>query len=304
MFLSLTLIGEIAALADPLVNIPTNLSGTPGSTVTAPINIDNAEGLEAADLTFSYDSALLDVLAVRTGTVTSGGTLITNPNPVTAATGTIQISLAMTTPRPAGGGSLLEVDFQIKSTAGPVTTPVNLQSVSLNEGGLVLTPPVLIGADSNDGLITILSGNPTITVADVQVAEGNTGVTTAAFTVSLSETSGQAITVDYIAADGTAQGGSDFTAVPLTTLTFNPGETTKDITVNVLGDTTVELNETFQVLLSNPVGATIADGSGQGTILNDDAATLRINDVSVTEGDSGTSAAVFSLSVANPSAAS
>ena len=45
-----TLIGEIAALADPLVNVPTNLSGLPGSTVTAPINIDNAEGLVAADL--------------------------------------------------------------------------------------------------------------------------------------------------------------------------------------------------------------------------------------------------------------
>lgn len=42
--------------------------------------------------------------------------------------------------------------------------------------------------------------------------------------------------------------------------------------VVVRGDTTVESNETFVVNLSNPVGATIADGSGMGTITNDDVA--------------------------------
>ena len=109
--------------------------------------------------------------------------------------------------------------------------------------------------------------------------------------------------MDYATVDGTALAGSDYTPVPLTTLTFNPGETTKSITVDVLGDTTVELDETFQVLLSNPVGATIADGTGLGTILEDDAATVRINDVSVAEGNSGTSAAVFNVTMSNPSSA-
>ena len=51
----------------------------------------------------------------------------------------------------------------------------------------------------------------------------------------------------------------------------------------------VEPDESFTVDLSNPSGATIADGQGLGTILNDDAATLSIDDVSLAEGGAGTS---------------
>lgn len=58
------------------------------------------------------------------------------------------------------------------------------------------------------------------------------------------------------------------------TLTFQPGETTKTITVDVFGDLHEEADETFLVTLSNPVGAgvIIGDAVGVGTILNDDAA--------------------------------
>ena len=55
------------------------------------------------------------------------------------------------------------------------------------------------------------------------------------------------------------------------TLTFGPGETTKQVTVLVNGDTTYETDETFTVHLSNAVNATISDATGVGTILNDDA---------------------------------
>jgi hypothetical protein len=53
--------------------------------------------------------------------------------------------------------------------------------------------------------------------------------------------------------------------------TFAPGETTKTVTVVVLGDTAAEGSENFTVLLSNPTGATIVDGSGRGTIVDDEA---------------------------------
>ena len=57
------------------------------------------------------------------------------------------------------------------------------------------------------------------------------------------------------------------------TLTFNPGVLTQTITVNVIGDTASEPNETFFVNLSGEAtNATIAKGQGIGTILNDDAA--------------------------------
>ena len=91
----------------------------------------------------------------------------------------------------------------------------------------------------------------------------------AVFTVTLSPSSAQTVTVQFATADGTALAGSDYLATS-GSLTFNPGETTKTITVRVKGDTVVEANETFFVNLSAPTNATISDGQGLGTILNND----------------------------------
>ena len=53
-------------------------------------------------------------------------------------------------------------------------------------------------------------------------------------------------------------------------MVFNPGETTRTITVKVNGDTRVEANETFRVRLALLVSATFARNSATGTITNDD----------------------------------
>ena len=89
--------------------------------------------------------------------------------------------------------------------------------------------------------------------------------------MTLSPASAGAVTVNYATANGSALAGSDYTAVPLMPLTFSAGQTSKTVVVNVTGDITSELNETFVVNLSGAVGATIFDGQGLGTILNDDA---------------------------------
>ena len=89
---------------------------------------------------------------------------------------------------------------------------------------------------------------------------------------------------------GTAAAPADYATVALTTLTFNPGEVTKTVSVNVNGDFAVEPDETFFVNLSSPTNATILDAQGQGTIQNDDAPpflTLSIDDVSVIETATG-----------------
>ncbi len=111
----------------------------------------------------------------------------------------------------------------------------------------------------------------TISIGDVSVAEGNSGTTAAVFTVSLSGAAGVPVTIDYATADGTAVAGTDYAAAA-GTLTFAAGQTSRTISVNVNGDTAVEPDETFIVNLSNPSGATIADGQGVGTITNDDTA--------------------------------
>src|SRR5262249_50889102 len=115
------------------------------------------------------------------------------------------------------------------------------------------------------------------------------------FTVTLSFASSNTVTAQYATADSTAIAGSDYTATS-GTLTFAPGEISKTITVSVLGDRIAEPNETFNVYLSAPSLATISESQGVGTIL-DDEPRISINDVSKKEGNSGTTAFVFTVSL-------
>ena len=132
---------------------------------------------------------------------------------------------------------------------------------------------------------------PTLSVSDATVIEGNSGVRDLAFVVSLSAAATGPVTVAYATANGTATAGSDYAALS-GTLTFAAGETSKVVHVQVSGDTAVEANETLTLTLSSPTGATIADGSAVGTIVNDDVVTptlptLSVADTSVVEGDPG-----------------
>jgi subtilisin family serine protease len=110
---------------------------------------------------------------------------------------------------------------------------------------------------------------PVLTIDNASVVEGNSGTSTAVFTVSLSPAISQPVTVHYATANGTAASSSDYAATS-GTLTFNPSMTTRTISVAITGDTTFEQAETFFVNLSQPTNATIADAQGAGTIVNDD----------------------------------
>jgi hypothetical protein len=109
----------------------------------------------------------------------------------------------------------------------------------------------------------------TMSIGDRSTLEGNKGSTKMTFGVSLANASDGVITVSYRTVAGTALTKSDYTAVT-GTLTFQPGETSKSITVSVKADRGVEADETFTVELFNVAGTTIADGVATGTIRNDD----------------------------------
>jgi hypothetical protein len=153
----------------------------------------------------------------------------------------------------------------------------------------------------SSGAIAVLlnDGNwaavPSITISDATVTEGNTGTTSATFTVRLSTSSNQPVTVNFSTTDGTAIAGSDYQAQS-GTLTFAPGETTKIIAVAINGDRLVEPNESFFVNLSAPIDAAIADQQGQGAIVDDDPR-VSISDVTMTEGNSGPTAFAFTVSL-------
>ena len=111
--------------------------------------------------------------------------------------------------------------------------------------------------------------SPPCPINDVTVTEGNAGTVNATFTVTLSPASTGTVTVGWPPRTGRRPQAPTTSPAP-EPLTFNPGETTKTVTVAVNGDTTAEANETFFVNLSAPSGATLADSQGQGTITNDD----------------------------------
>ena len=96
---------------------------------------------------------------------------------------------------------------------------------------------------------------------------GGNGTSVATFTVTLASPATQTVTVQYMTSNGTATSGSDYSA-SVGTLTFLPGETLKTISVVVNYDAATEGNETFNILLSNPVGATLTDATGVGTIID------------------------------------
>ncbi len=145
------------------------------------------------------------------------------------------------------------------------------------------------------------SASSSLAINDVTLNEGNSGPSVATFNVLLSPASSQTVTVNYATANSTASAGTDYVAAS-GTLTFTPGQQSQPVSVTINGDTTAEANETFNVNLSGAVNATIGDNQGVGTITNDDAQpTISINDVSIVEGDSGTSNASFLVSLSRAS---
>jgi Tol biopolymer transport system component len=106
---------------------------------------------------------------------------------------------------------------------------------------------------------------PPLRIGNARAKEGNTN---ARFTVSLSDASQQAVAVDYATANKSAKAPADYTA-KTGTLTFEPGDTSKTVTVAIRGDRRNERNETFRVNLSN-ANTTIVDASGKGTIYDND----------------------------------
>lgn len=113
---------------------------------------------------------------------------------------------------------------------------------------------------------------PSLTVNSVSGFEGNAGVTNFNFTIQLDQAPTAPVSVDVRLLGGSATAGSDFIDPGVTTLSWGIGDaSSRTVTVQVLGDTAAEPDETFTIRLTNVAGAGIVDPNGTGTILNDDA---------------------------------
>lgn len=210
------------------------------------------------------------------GTATNGTDYATIASPVLINTG------------------LTSATITVNPTADATIEPDETVTLTLAAGAgyTVGVPNAATGTILNDDL-------PNLTINDVNAAEGNAGTTNFTFTVSLSAPAGPGgVTFDIATANGTATAGSDYTATSLTSQTIPAGSSSYTFTVPVLGDVLNEPSETFFVNVTNVVNAVVVDGQGVGTISNDDPLpSITINDVAVTEGDSGTTNAVFTVSL-------
>jgi hypothetical protein len=163
------------------------------------------------------------------------------------------------------GESQLSFDIAVVDDDVDEVTETFLVNLSNPSNATVAVGQSSVRISDNDG--------PTISVNDVTVGEGQGGLTSAVFTLSLSAPSVEDVYVRFRTANGTASANGfprDYAARDIT-VRIAPGLTSTNFTVNVFGDLIPETDETFFVNLSNPLSATIADGQGVGTIVNDDA---------------------------------
>ncbi|MFM6308823.1 MAG: Calx-beta domain-containing protein, partial [Dolichospermum sp.] len=175
----------------------------------------------------------------------------------------------------SGGSSYSHLDEVFNNT------PNALMTYSIGSGESILNPgPVTLGLFKDMGWkLAGSSTNPTLVIAatNANQTEGNSGSKAFTFTVTRAVNTTGANNVNWaVTGSGTsAANATDFVGgvLPSGTVSFAAGETSKVITVNVQGDTTVEPNENFTVTLSNPTnGATITTATAVGTIQNDDVA--------------------------------
>jgi serine protease len=142
---------------------------------------------------------------------------------------------------------------------------------------------------------------PLLSIDDASITEGNSGTKLLNFVVRLSKAANVPVTYTVATADGTAIAGTDYVATTLTGQTLPAGQLARAFSVPINGDTAVEGNENFKANLSAG-SVNITDAQANGIILNDDGPTLSINDAGYQEGNSGTKAMTFTVSLSQASA--
>ena len=131
----------------------------------------------------------------------------------------------------------------------------------------------LLSGGKGDDLVQSGDGSASLAISIAgasSILEGNSGLTSLVFTLTLSQASSVPVTVSVSTADGSATAGSDYVAVTNQVVTFAPGVTSQTINVSVNGDTTNEVDETVRLVMSAPTGSQLQNQEAIGTITNDD----------------------------------
>ncbi|HJW46919.1 MAG TPA: Calx-beta domain-containing protein, partial [Lysobacter sp.] len=233
-----------------------------------------------------------------------------SPNPVTGgqpATGTVSLSAAAPT-----GGAVVSLASASSAFSVPASVTVSQGASSANFTITTAAPATAATGTlsatyagvTRTTAITVsppAQSLPTLSIGNVLITEGNSGTKLATFTIRLSQAASSNVTYTIATANGSATASNDYVARSVTGQTIAPGQTSRAFTVTINGDTAREANESFAVKLSAVTGATVATSQATGVIVNDDGPTLSIGDISVTEGQSGTKHATFTVRLSQAS---
>jgi sugar lactone lactonase YvrE len=277
------------------INASTGLiSGTLTQTAAAgspyTVSVTVSDGLDSSSLDFTL-------------TVTNPVPMIASPGEQSSTEGA-SVGLQIEASDPDGdplvfSATGLPPDLTINPSTGFISGTIG--AMAANGSPYTVVAEVSDGVNSSQIMFTwvVNAVFPLVSIADQTALESNAAG--AVFLVSLSAVTGRTVTVEFATADDSAIAGQDYRAVS-GQLTFNPGVTTQMLTVPLIDDTLDEPSETFLVNLRNAVNADIEDGQAVGTIQDDDVAPeLSINNVTVTEGNSGTTAAEFTVTLSEAS---
>jgi hypothetical protein len=233
---------------------------------------------------------------------------ITNPVPVVEpASGSTSVPVTVTLNAPAAQTTPTDVHIHWQTADGSATAGADYAAASGDltwPAGVYNSQTFSVQVSSNlartaQGTFTIAFSSPdssagflgaptaTVTVLPVGSTASLLSIADASapekqgsipVVVSLTPAAGQtAVTVDYATADGSgskgAFAGTDYTAKS-GTLTFTQGQSTQTISIPITPYSGVQPNKSFQVVLSNPVGATLANSTATLTILNDNVKTV------------------------------
>ena len=267
-------------------DVTLNVTAVPGSLSINDVTISEGDsGAKVATFTVTRSDG---TAAIDVDFATSDGSATTADNDYVATSGTLHF---------AAGAKFqnifvtINVDTKIESD----------EAFSVNLSGA--TNGATISHGSATGTITNDDVAGSVTIAGVTISEGDSGGQVATFNVTRSGGTA-AFDVDFATSDGSATtADNDYAA----TLHFADGVNTHMISVTINGDTKVESNEAFSVNLTGATnGATLSDSSATGTITNDDAApagSVTIDDVTISEGDSGSTVAIFTVTRSGGTAA-
>ena len=260
---------------------PFTLTVSPAPSVSIAVSPASVSEDGATNLVFTVTRSL-NLSSSTTVNITTGG----------SATSGVDYTGAVTAVTIPAGATTATVVIDPVADATVEANETVILSIAAGSGYVVGAPAAATGTILNDD-VPIVS----IAVSPASVAED--GAANLVYTVTLNQPALNATSVNFTVG-GTATSGSDYAAVT-SPLTIAAGSTTGTITINPTADATNEPNETVIITLAAGAGYVVgAPSTATGTILNDDLPTLSINDVTVAEGNAGTSNATFTVSLSAP----